>query len=863
MRNRLYLKKTDILTMKKIIQNSACIILFFISYVSYGQALSGTYTIDGSTSTSTTNFATFNEAISALNLQGVDTTIGVVFEVASGQVFNEKLPALLASGGTAFPIVIRKSGTGANPVIKPSIAGVHTVSVLGAFGDGIFRIAGADNILIQEIDLDTNANFTTATQVYDYGYMLLRKNGDDACKNVVIQNCKVNMYPATLHTSGLFTAAFDTTGLGISATSENGRMERVTFKGNTIRNAYHAIQIRGYSHTLSPYNFYDHFISIDSNTVQIFGGLTTEANGIYAINTDSSDIINNIVTNTTNAATVYGIRAETGINSSINIKYNSVSLTSTSGTMYPMFNNCGGSGINNFVDIAYNKIFNCTTSGTSMYGMRGQASAATMHIHHNELYNLTNSGTGAFYVIWSIPSGATQSRVFNNSIYNITSSNTSNSSTLYPFICNTTTGSTHMFNNQIYNVTHMGSGTAGLIINRSNAANFYCYNNMISRLQTPNSTGLDAIRAIELNTGANQKVFFNTVYLNASSGSTTNYGNSCLYISTSVTAEVRNNIFVNMSVAGATGGVVAAYRRSSNTLPSYDAASNNNCFYVDTTLTRRAIFTDGTNILNSFISYKVFVGSTRDSLSVSVIPPFINVSTAPFDLRLSSLLNPVIAAGSRVTLPNITTDIFGNVRDTVVPDMGAYEASVVLPVELFSFTATAAEENAVLNWTTVSEINNSGFYVERSFDGTSFSPIAFVNGAGNSSSTLNYSYTDLNILASYSEVYYRLKQIDFNGASTCSYIKVIKGKNSLGKEIQLHPNPFVDGINITITANQLEYTNLQLFDLNGKEMANTNFNLLEGVNKLTWNDLAWVQPGIYFIKVTGTNHSELIKLVKQ
>ncbi|MCF8255888.1 MAG: hypothetical protein K9J84_15025, partial [Bacteroidia bacterium] len=801
--------------MKKLILSITLLFLLFFSYSSKGQALSGTYTIDGTSSTSSSNFATFTEAISALNLQGADTFFGVVFEVASGQVFNERPPAIVTSGGIINPIIFKKTGSGTNPVIKPSSPGTLTVSAIGGFGDGVIRFAGADNIHIEEIDIDTNASFTTASQVYDYGYMLLRKSATDGCKNITIKNCSITNYPGIIHTSGIFSGAFDTTGLAISTSSEEGRMENILIKGNTVKHAYHAIQIRGFNHSVSPNNFYDHFISIDSNTVLNYGGLTTEANGIYTIYIDSSDISYNTVTNTTNAATTYGIRAETGLNSSIAIKYNSISITSTSGTLYPILNNCGGTGVNNFVDIGYNKIFNCSTSGSSMYGMRGQASAVTMHIHHNELYNLTNSGTGAFYVIWSIPSGATQSRVFNNSIYNITTSNTSNNSTLYPFICNTTTGSTHVFNNQIHNITHLGSGTGSLIISRSNAANFYCYNNMITNLKTPNSTGLTAIRAIELNTGANQKVLFNTVYLDASSGSTTNYGNACLHVATGVsTAEVRNNILVNMSTAGATGGVVSAYSRSSTTLTSYDAASNNNCFYVDTTLTRRAIFTDGTNILGSFAAFQTLVGTTRDNLSVSVMPPFSNISTAPYDLTLSSLSSPVIAAGSRVTLPNITDDIFGNVRDTVMPDMGAFEASVVLPVELLSFTAIDAEENALLNWTTVSETNNNGFYVERSFDGLNFSVITFVKGAGNSTTTQNYSYTDLGILATNTDVYYRLKQVDFDGTSTVSHIRLIKGKDIAGKiQIGLYPNPFVDGINLSITANQMEFTQLQLIDL--------------------------------------------------
>jgi len=73
----------------------------------------------------------------------------------------------------------------------------------------------------------------------------------------------------------------------------------------------------------------------------------------------------------------------------------------------------------------------------------------------------------------------------------------------------------------------------------------------------------------------------------------------------------------------------------------------------------------------------------------------------------------------------------------------------------------------------------------------------------------------------------------------------------------------VDGINLSITANQMEFTQLQLIDLSGKEVANTHFNLQEGVNKFSWNGLSKIQAGIYFLKITGTTHTEIIKLIKQ
>jgi hypothetical protein len=85
------------------------------------------------------------------------------------------------------------------------------------------------------------------------------------------------------------------------------------------------------------------------------------------------------------------------------------------------------------------------------------------------------------------------------------------------------------------------------------------------------------------------------------------------------------------------------------------------------------------------------------------------------------------------------------------------------PVKLTSFTATAKAADAFLNWTTASEINNKGFDVERSVDGRTFESIGFVKGAGNSTRMLNYSLTDAKAFEKTPVMYYRLKQVDFDG----------------------------------------------------------------------------------------------------
>ena len=89
----------------------------------------------------------------------------------------------------------------------------------------------------------------------------------------------------------------------------------------------------------------------------------------------------------------------------------------------------------------------------------------------------------------------------------------------------------------------------------------------------------------------------------------------------------------------------------------------------------------------------------------------------------------------------------------------------LLPIELESFDAEKLADNIVqLNWTTASEEQNDYFTIERGVSGNTFTEIGNVDGAGNSLELLDYHFLDRSPLDGTS--YYRIKQTDFDGAST-------------------------------------------------------------------------------------------------
>lgn len=112
-----------------------------------------------------------------------------------------------------------------------------------------------------------------------------------------------------------------------------------------------------------------------------------------------------------------------------------------------------------------------------------------------------------------------------------------------------------------------------------------------------------------------------------------------------------------------------------------------------------------------------------------------------------------------------------------------------LPVTLTNFDAKAAEGNARLAWATASEVNNSYFDVERSFDGVSFSQIGKVAGHGTTSTFSNYTYTDAGVAAKATgTIYYRLRQVDLDGTATYSPVRTVSFEKGAAA-LKLYPNP--------------------------------------------------------------------------
>jgi len=203
------------------------------------------------------------------------------------------------------------------------------------------------------------------------------------------------------------------------------------------------------------------------------------------------------------------------------------------------------------------------------------------------------------------------------------------------------------------------------------------------------------------------------------------------------------------------------------------------------------------------------------------------------------------------------------------------ESSAPLPIQLVSFQASpvTGSGDVKLTWATASEINNYGFYIERSelpSSGFANLPGGFVAGSGTSLGMKQYTWVDRSPLSGTN--YYRLKQVDLDGSfRTTEPLKVARGAVQGGDNArqaivfalgQNYPNPFNPTTRITFTVENPGYTTLKVYNILGDEIAV----LYEGMTQPGTEygvafDGTSLANGAYFYRLVSGERVSLKKMV--
>ncbi|MGB1216231.1 MAG: T9SS type A sorting domain-containing protein, partial [Saprospiraceae bacterium] len=181
-----------------------------------------------------------------------------------------------------------------------------------------------------------------------------------------------------------------------------------------------------------------------------------------------------------------------------------------------------------------------------------------------------------------------------------------------------------------------------------------------------------------------------------------------------------------------------------------------------------------------------------------------------------------------------------------------------LPVEFTSFSGSAEDKVNVLNWETASEQNNSHFNIERSLDGINFEKIGTVNGSGNSSEVLNYSFEDDKPV---SLAYYRLMQVDFDGEfEYSSTIKIKRELRGLAFGI-VSPNPTKGIASIELNTASAGSFRMEMMSVDGRIVSSQTLELTEGLNTHDV-DLSSFANGVYMLSISSDEDRIITRIVK-
>lgn len=222
--------------------------------------------------------------------------------------------------------------------------------------------------------------------------------------------------------------------------------------------------------------------------------------------------------------------------------------------------------------------------------------------------------------------------------------------------------------------------------------------------------------------------------------------------------------------------------------------------------------------------------------------------------------NPATAANS---LNSQVTFTLGANQNLHIKQLGVAGYNNPLPVKYSSFHAFAKASDVIITWSTASEKNNKGFIIERSFDGKQFEAIGFVNGVGSSNIVNRYQFTDENAVElGYNVLYYRLNQQDFDGESSLSAVAVVDFSKNNIEQVKVTPNPFAQDFQIELLSIANEMATIEIADQNGKIVSMKAEQLFTGANTIHCSDLNAVKSGIYFVKITQSVGSKVIKVVK-
>ncbi len=679
--------------------------------------LNGIYTIDNTLPSGGINFASFSDAISALNYSLISGP--VTFRVTSGQTFVENLPAITLQATLDNQVTFVKYGTSANPVIKAGIGKSST-------SDAIVTFSCCDYITFDSIDLSENigVNMTAYTQA-EIGFNIY--NGSSGAQHNTIRDCNITLANATtLNATGIY---LKSSGSAATTNSYN------RFLGNSVSGCFNAYIIQGSSSTSAEdigneigsssrrgtmtgcnygvYYYHQKSFKIYDQTI-LLTGANGGSNGIYCnlASTSTVEIYNNNISMQETAHTsggCTGVYLNSGFSASIhdNVIHDLSDIVATGSYVCGIYVTAGATGQTN--NIYNNQVYNLSSLRHTQYGINVSNTYSTNNIYNNVIHDVTSSTTngGTQYGIYC---NAGINNVYDNETYNInitvgsggkvygiyagTGINTIHGNNVHNMINNSTTASqtygiasgtntscliyenivraissnlssvagiyvsggsaSTVRNNKVYDLTYTGTLTSQVNgISTDTGSTSYVYNNFVSDLKAP----AIASGTTPFIAGISVLGISNYLWYNTIflNGTASNgmLNSAAIYISSATSLVEMKNNIFINMSAIGSTGIANAIWKTFTTWTSI--TSDNNIFFAGNGDTQHLICYDGTNSYQTFDAYQSASGNDSHSYTGDI--NFVNAVTAPYDLDINPSLSSLAdGAGVVITSPVSVTD---------------------------------------------------------------------------------------------------------------------------------------------------------------------------------------------------------------
>jgi hypothetical protein len=181
-----------------------------------------------------------------------------------------------------------------------------------------------------------------------------------------------------------------------------------------------------------------------------------------------------------------------------------------------------------------------------------------------------------------------------------------------------------------------------------------------------------------------------------------------------------------------------------------------------------------------------------------------------------------------------------------------------LGIQMMSFAGRLENGNAVLGWSTGRESQSVFYDIERSADGINFITVGTVNSSGDPASELNtYSFSDA---APPGIIFYRLKIRSSSGQIAYSRTIQLSSRTS-ALTLTTVINPFTDQLRFDMSAARPSRADAELVDASGQVRRKASFEMLQGINRLSFSNMGDLPSGIYILRIQSSDGVVLQKTV--